>query len=62
MVPVGSLCTLLPLGVNLRGGDRSTCVLGGWREWMAAHSAAITTTVLAVLGTKSIGDALTGLA
>ncbi|MEV5258049.1 GAP family protein [Streptomyces anulatus] len=62
MVLIGSLCTLLPLGVFLLGGDRSARVLGGWKEWMAAHNAAIMTTVLAVLGAKYIGDALTGLA
>jgi threonine/homoserine/homoserine lactone efflux protein len=62
MVLIGSLCTLLPLGVYLLGGDRSARVLGEWKEWMAAHNAAIMTTVLVVLGAKYIGDALTGLA
>ncbi|MER8046745.1 GAP family protein [Streptomyces sp. NPDC094032] len=62
MVLIGSLCTLVPLGVYLLGGARAAHVLGGWKEWMAAHNGAIMTTVLAVLGTKYIGDALTGLA
>ncbi|MGA4980283.1 GAP family protein [Streptomyces cinereoruber] len=61
MVLIGSLCTLLPLGVYLLGGSRSAHVLSGWKEWMSLHNAAIMTTVLAVLGTKYIGDALTGL-
>ncbi|MFJ5834939.1 GAP family protein [Streptomyces sp. NPDC093089] len=61
MVLIGSLCTLLPLGVYLLGGQRSAEVLGGWKGWMSAHNAAIMTTVLAVLGTKYVGDALTGL-
>ncbi|MFJ9430950.1 GAP family protein [Streptomyces sp. NPDC101490] len=61
MVLIGSLCTSLPLGVYLLGGDRSAGVLGGWKEWMTVHNAAIMTTVLAVLGAKYIGDALTGL-
>ncbi|GAA3011415.1 Sap-like sulfolipid-1-addressing protein [Streptomyces sp. KhCrAH-43] len=61
MVLIGSLCTLLPLGVYLLGGSRSAHVLSGWKEWMSAHNAAIMTTVLAVLGTKYIGDARTGL-
>lgn len=61
MVVVGSLCTLLPLGVYLLGGDKSVGVLGGWKEWMSAHNAAIMTTVLVVLGAKYIGDAITGL-
>ncbi|MFF0411225.1 GAP family protein [Kitasatospora sp. NPDC004745] len=62
MVLVGSLCTLVPLGVDLLGGDRSARVLGEWKAWMAAHNTAITTTVLAVLGAKYLGDALTALA
>ncbi|MFJ8862199.1 GAP family protein [Streptomyces sp. NPDC102451] len=62
MVLIGSLCTLLPLGVYLLGGDRAGRVLAEWKEWMAAHNAAIMTTVLVVLGAKYIGDALTGLA
>lgn len=61
MVLVGSLCTLLPLGVYLLGGSRSARVLGGWKEWMSLHNAAIMTTVLGILGTKYVGDALTGL-
>ncbi|MYT76556.1 Sap, sulfolipid-1-addressing protein [Streptomyces sp. MnatMP-M77] len=61
MVVIGSLCTLLPLGVYLLGGSRSAHVLGGWKAWMSLHNAAIMTTVLAVLGAKYIGDALTGL-
>lgn len=61
MVLIGSLCTLLPLGVYLLGGDKSARVLGGWKEWMSVHNTAIMTTVLAVLGTKYLGDALTGL-
>ncbi|WP_406284930.1 GAP family protein [Streptomyces sp. NBC_00209] len=61
MVLIGSLCTLLPLGVYLLGGSRSARVLGEWKEWMSAHNAAIMTTVLVVLGVKYIGDALAGL-
>ncbi|WP_406193169.1 GAP family protein [Kitasatospora sp. NBC_01560] len=61
MVLIGSLCTLLPLGVHLLGGDRASRVLGGWKAWMATHNAAIMATVLAVLGAKYLGDALTGL-
>ncbi|MFI1092275.1 GAP family protein [Streptomyces sp. NPDC020917] len=61
MVVIGSLCTLLPLGVYLVGGDRSAAVLGGWKESMAAHNAAIMTTVLAVLAAKYVGDAITSL-
>jgi hypothetical protein len=61
MVLVASLCTVLPLGVYLLGGSRSQTVLGEWRGWMALHNAAIMTTLLAVLGTKYVGDAISGL-
>jgi threonine/homoserine/homoserine lactone efflux protein len=62
MVLIGSLCALLPLAVYLGGGARSVKVLAGWKEWMAAHNAAIMTTVLVVLGAKYVGDAISGLA
>lgn len=62
MVLIGSLCTLLPLGVHLLRGDRSARTLGEWKAWLATHSTAITTTVLAVIGAEYVGDAITGLA
>lgn len=61
MVLIASLCTLLPLGVYLAGGDRAEAVLTGWRAWLGQHNAAIMTTVLAVLGAKYVGDAISGL-
>lgn len=61
MVVLASLCTTLPLGVYLLGGDRSTRVLQNWKSWMAQHNAAIMIVVLVVLGAKYIGDALSGL-
>ncbi len=61
MVVLASLCTTLPLGVYLLGGDRSTSVLQNWKSWMAQHNAAIMIVVLVVLGAKYIGDALSGL-
>jgi threonine/homoserine/homoserine lactone efflux protein len=62
MVLIASLCTLAPLGVYLLGGAKSAQVLAGWKTWMARHNAAIMTTLLIVLGTKYIGDAISGLA
>jgi hypothetical protein len=61
LVVIGSLCTLLPLGVYLLGGEGSARVLGEWKAWMTAHNAAIMTTVLIVLAAKYIGDAVSGL-
>ncbi|MEV0913778.1 GAP family protein [Streptomyces sp. NPDC049967] len=62
MVLIASLCTVVPLAVYLLGGERSARVLGGWKEWMALHNAAIMTTLLIVLGVKYVGDAVSGLA
>ncbi|THA69357.1 GAP family protein [Streptomyces sp. A0642] len=62
MVLIASLCTVLPLGVYLLGGAKSAKVLGEWKAWMAAHNAAIMTTVLIILGAKYLGDSISGLA
>lgn len=62
MVFVGSLCTLLPLAVHVLAGDGAARTLDEWKAWTAAHQIAITMTVLAVLGTTYVGDALTALA
>ncbi len=62
MVLIGSLCTLLPLGVYLLGGQKSTKVLGEWKAWMSVHNTAIMTVVLVILGTKYVGDAVSALA
>ncbi|MFE9256633.1 GAP family protein [Streptomyces sp. NPDC006879] len=60
MVLIGSLCTLLPLGVYLLGGERAARVLDSWKNWMSLHNAAIMATILLALGAKYIGDALGG--
>ncbi|MFE9139417.1 GAP family protein [Streptomyces sp. NPDC007355] len=60
-VVIGSLCALLPLLVYVFGGARAPRVLGGWKAWMGEHNAAIMTVVLVVLGTKYVGDAISGL-
>ncbi|MFE6036462.1 GAP family protein [Streptomyces sp. NPDC056452] len=62
MVVIASLCATVPLAVYLVGGERSAGVLGRWKASMAAHDAAIMTTLLVVLGAKYIGDAISGLA
>ncbi|BFV56286.1 hypothetical protein KCMC57_up13900 [Kitasatospora sp. CMC57] len=61
MVLIGSLCTLLPLGVYLLGGHKSAKVLGDWKAWMSVHNTAIMTVVLVVLGAKYVGDAISAL-
>ncbi|MEV4557257.1 GAP family protein [Kitasatospora sp. NPDC049285] len=61
LVLIGSLCTTVPLGVYLLGGDGAAKVLGEWKAWMAAHNAAIMLVLFVVLGVKYVGDALSGL-
>lgn len=61
MVLIGSLGTLLPLAVRLRGADRSVHALGEWRAWTAAHQAAVMTAVPLLLGADYLGSALSGL-
>ncbi|WP_035795010.1 GAP family protein [Kitasatospora mediocidica] len=61
LVLIGSLCTLLPLGVYLLGGERAAGTLQSWKTWMAAHNGAIMTVLLLVLGAKYVGDALSAL-
>ncbi|MEU3460720.1 GAP family protein [Streptomyces sp. NPDC006733] len=61
MVLIASLCATLPLAVYLFGGRRSATVLGEWKAWMSRHNSAIMTVVLVVLGTKYVGDAISGL-
>ncbi|QMU69113.1 GAP family protein [Streptacidiphilus sp. P02-A3a] len=60
-VVIGSLCTLVPLAVFLLGGTKAAGVLDGWKTWMGAHNAAIVVVLCLVLGSKFIGEALTGL-
>ncbi|MFI0898401.1 GAP family protein [Streptomyces sp. NPDC020983] len=61
MVLIASLCTLIPLGVYLAGGERAALVLGEWKAWMGRHNTAIMTVLFVVLGVKYLGDALSGL-
>ncbi|WP_412079524.1 GAP family protein (plasmid) [Streptomyces xanthophaeus] len=61
MVLVASLCTAVPVAVFLFGGTRAAQILNGWKTWMSAHTAAIMTVLFAVLGSKYVGDAMSGL-
>lgn len=60
-VAIASLCTLVPLGVYLLGGDKAAATLDGWKAWMGRHNAAIMAVVLLVLGMKILGDAVSAL-
>lgn len=60
-VVIASLSVLIPLAVQLLGGDKAAAILESWRTAMARHNAAIMVTVLAVLAAKYVGDAISGL-
>jgi threonine/homoserine/homoserine lactone efflux protein len=60
-VAIGSLTILAALVVFFTMGARGQDILAGLRLWMAAHSAAIMTVLLLVIGAKLIGDAIAGL-
>ena len=59
---LASFSILTPLAIYFAMGERAVTILGGLKNWMAAHNAAITTVLLLVLGAKLIGDALRGFA
>ena len=59
---LGSLSILTPLAIYFAMGERAVTILGGLKNWMAAHNAAIMTVLLLVLGAKLTGDAIRGFA
>jgi threonine/homoserine/homoserine lactone efflux protein len=60
-VLLGSVSILAPVAIYFAMGERAVSILGGIKNWLAAHSAAITTVLLLVIGAKLIGDGLGGL-
>lgn len=60
-VAIASLCTVVPQAVYLFGGTKAAAVLDHWKTWMARHNAAIMAVLFLVLGTKLLGDAISGL-
>lgn len=61
LVLIGSLCTLLPVGIHALEGEKSVRMLGEWKAWLSTHNAAITATLMIVLGATYVGGAITGL-
>ena len=59
---LASLSILTPLAIYFAMGERAVTILGGLKNWMAAHNAAIMTVLLLVLGAKLTGDAIRGFA
>ena len=58
---IGSLSILAPVGIYFALGTKAAVILDEVKTWMAAHNAAIMAVLLLVLGTKLIGDAISGL-
>ncbi|MFC5663434.1 GAP family protein [Kitasatospora misakiensis] len=61
LVLIGSLGTLLPLGVHLLDGARAPRRLEEWKAWAATHNTAVLLVLLLTLGTTHLGAALSGL-
>jgi threonine/homoserine/homoserine lactone efflux protein len=60
-VLIASVGVLTPLLLAVVLGDRSGPLLEGLRGWMARHNAAIMSVLFVLIGTKLIGDAVSGL-
>ncbi|WP_433158330.1 GAP family protein [Kribbella sp. CA-247076] len=58
---LGTIGVGAPVGLYVAMGRRSAELLGRLKDWMAAHNAVIMAVLCLVIGTKLIGDAITGL-
>jgi threonine/homoserine/homoserine lactone efflux protein len=59
-VVVATIGVALPVGVALAMGERSRDVLDHLRVWLSANNAVIMAVLFVVIGTKLIGDAISG--
>jgi hypothetical protein len=60
-VLIGSLGVGAPVAIFFLLGDNAAKLLAEMKDWMGAHNAAIMAVLFLVLGTKLIGDGITGL-
>ena len=60
-VAIGSVTIIAPLVIYFAMGDKATKTLEDIKGWMAANNAVIMTVLLLVLGSKLVGDAISGL-
>lgn len=60
-IVIASLCVLVPLGVHVFGGKTANARLEHWREWTVRNHAAIMAVLFLLLGTKTLGDGISGL-
>jgi hypothetical protein len=58
---IGTLGVGAPVGIYLAMGKRSAELLGRLKNWMGQHNAVIMAMLCLVIGTKLLGDALSGL-
>jgi threonine/homoserine/homoserine lactone efflux protein len=58
---VGTVGVAVPLVIYLATGDRAPHLLDGLRYWLARNNAVIMTVLLVVIGSKILGDAISGL-
>ncbi len=60
-VVIGCLGVATPVVIALAMGDRSRPLLDGIQSWMARNNTVIMVVILALIGVKLIGDAISGL-
>ena len=58
---IGTLGVGIPVGIYFALGERSAKFLAGLKDWMSEHNAVIMTVLCLIIGTKLIGDAISGL-
>ena len=59
-VVIGCLGVATPVAIALAMGDRSRALLDGIKDWMARNNTVIMVVILALIGVKLIGDAISG--
>jgi len=58
---LGTIGVAAPLGIYVATGDRAAQLLEGLRHWLLRNNPVIMTVLLVVIGSKILGDAITGL-
>jgi hypothetical protein len=58
---VGTFGVAAPLAIFLATGDRAAHLLDGLRHWLARNNPVIMSVLLVVIGSKILGDAISGL-
>jgi hypothetical protein len=58
---VGTLGVAAPLGIYIAMGKRAQHVLADLQHWLARNNPVVMTVLLAVISSKILGDAISGL-